>query len=335
MLRRLATIALAALALTACDGKNKKTGPVVAKGEGITITADEVKARIEEQSPFMRARYSSLERKKDFVENLVRFEVLAKEAEKQGFRDDPEVQQTLRKIMVQKLVQKRFADAKEPAAEVPDADVQKFYDEHAAEYHRPKRVRALAIVFPAPAGSPDRAKKAAAAKKALAAVQAAEKDAKGGQGAFAKLVAQLSEDPASKAANGDLGPGPKTLEELEKATSKELADAVFALKQGETSGVIETPAGFYIVKAQQVQEESNRTLEQVKPQIVNRLSRERKAKEFEEWVKKLRDDAKVTIDEKALEAIQVAAPPPPPGGEPHAVPPPGSNPPPPPASGGK
>jgi peptidyl-prolyl cis-trans isomerase C len=308
MLRRLAILGLAALSVAGC-GK-KKSGPAIAKGDGFTITADDFKARIEEQSPFMRARYNTLEHKKEFVENLIRFEVLAREAEKQGFRDDPDVQQTIRKIMVQKLVQKRFAEGTGEAS-VADADVQKFYEEHAAEYHRPKRVRVAQVALLAASGTPERAKKAAAAKKALASLQAAEKDPKAAGTAFAKAVAELSEDAASKAAGGDLGL--KTQEELAKATSPELAAAAFGLKQGETSGVVETPAGLHILKATLVQEEVNRTLDQVKPQIVSRLSREKKAKEFEEWLKKLRETAKVTIDEKALEAVQVTAPPPPPG----------------------
>ena len=51
-----------------------------------------------------------------------------------------------------------------------------------------------------------------------------------------------------------------------------------------------------------MQEEVNRTLEQVKPQIVARLSREKKSKEFDEWLKKLKDSASVTVDDKALDA---------------------------------
>jgi peptidyl-prolyl cis-trans isomerase C len=307
MLRRLALLGLAALAVAGC-GNKKSNSPVVAKGDGFTITADDFKARIEEQAPFMRARYTTLDKKKEFLENnLVRFEVLAAEAEKAGFRKDPDVQQMIRRIMVQKLVQKRFADNGDAgAAAVPDADVQKFYDEHAAEYHRPKRVRVSAIVFTAAPGSPDRAKKLAAAKKALASLQAAEKDPKTAPTAFTKLVTELSDDAASKASGGDLGL--KAQDELEKATSKELAAAAFGLKQGETSGVVETPTGLYILKATLVQEEVNRTLDQVKPQIVSRLSREKKAKEFDEWLKKLQADAKVSIDEKALDAVQIAAP---------------------------
>jgi peptidyl-prolyl cis-trans isomerase C len=306
MLRRLAFIGLAALALAACG---KKSGPAVAKGDGFTITADDFKARLEEQSPFLRARYNTVEKKKEFLDNLVRFEVLAHEAEKQGFRNDPDVQQTLRKIMVQKLVQKSFS-ADSGTANVPDDEVQKFYDEHPADYHRPKRVRAALVAFTAAPGTPERAKKLALAKKTLASLQAAEKDKKDPT-AFAKAVAEVSEDAASKPAAGDLGL--KTQDELEKAYSKELAAAVFGLKQGELAGPVETPQGLYLVKATLVQEEMNRTLEQVKPQIVARLSREKKSKEFDEWVKKLKDSAKITVDEQALAAIEVPATPAGPG----------------------
>ena len=306
MLPRIALIGLAALAVVGCGKKPTSSGTSVAKGDGFTISSDDSKGRLDEQSPFVRARYNTLEKKKEFLDNLIRFEVLAREAEKQGFRNDPDVQQTLRKIMVQKLVQKNFSDPASGAS-VPDAEVQKFYDEHPTDYHRPKRVRAAMVAFNAAQGTPDRAKKLALAKKALAAEQAAEKDRKD-PAAFAKLVNEYSEDAATKAGAGDLGL--KTAEELEKAYSKELAQAVMALKQGETSGLVETPQGLYILHGTMVQEEMNRTLEQAKPQIVARLARERKAKEFDEWLKKLRDTAKVQIDEKALDAIPVSVAPP-------------------------
>ncbi|HET6411149.1 MAG TPA: peptidylprolyl isomerase [Anaeromyxobacter sp.] len=298
MSRRLALVGLAALAAMSCS---KKSGPALAKGDGFTITADDFKARLDEQSPFLRARYTTLERKKEFLDNLIRFELLAREADREGLRNDPDVQQTLRKIMVQKLVQRRFGEP--TAGDVPDADVQKFYDDHANEFHRPKRVRASIVVFKAAADSPDRQKKLAAAKKALSSLEAAEKEKKD-PAAFTKLVADSSEDTATKQSGGDLGL--KTAEEIEKAYSKELAQAIFALKQGETSGVVETPEALYLARATLVQEEQNRTLDQVKTQIVARLSREKKSKEFDEWLSKLRDSARVKVDETALDAIVVA-----------------------------
>ena len=191
------------------------------------------------------------------------------------------------------------------------------------------------IVLQAAAGTPERAKKLAEAKKALALLQAppAAPGAKkpeppkplsmarpatpkpaaiepvkpGDPQAFGKLVAQLSDDAASKAAASPGDIGLKTAEDIEKAYSKELATAVFGLKQGEVSGIIETPQALTIAKVTLVQEEVNRTLEQVKPQIVARLSREQKSKEFDEWVKKLKDSADVKIDEAALAALDLTS----------------------------
>jgi peptidyl-prolyl cis-trans isomerase C len=118
---------------------------------------------------------------------------------------------------------------------------------------------------------------------------------------------QLSDDAASKAIGGDLQF--KTADELEKAFSKDVAAAALALKVGDTSGVLETPQGFLILKATGQQEELSRTLDQVKPQIANKLFREKKTKEFDEWLKRLKDEAKVTVDEKALDAVPVSTDP--------------------------
>jgi parvulin-like peptidyl-prolyl isomerase len=310
-MRRFVVFALCALA-AACSpdkGSQKKSGTPVARGSGFTITADEFKARIDEQSPFIRARYSTLERKKEFLDNLIRQEVLAVEAERQGLDKDPDVRATLRKIMVQKLVQKKFQQDPAAAPDVPEADLQKYYAEHQAEYVRPRKVRVHAVVLNAPASGPERAKKLALAKKALQKVRTEEKK---NPLVFAQVVAEYSEDPVSKATAGDLQF--RSQEELEKGYSKQLADAAFALKPGETSNVVETPTALYLLRFTGEQPEVNRSFDQVKIQIANKLSRERKTKEFDEWMKGLKDQAKISVDEKALEAVEIAAAPMPPAG---------------------
>ncbi len=313
MIRRILLVT-ATVALAACgDSGPKKTGPAVASGKGVTITADEFKARLDEQSPFIRARYTTLDRKKEFLDNLIRFEVLAEEARRQKLDQDPEVQLTLRKIMVQKLVQKSFQDPGAAAKELPEPELQKYYDEHKDEFVRPRKARLSAIILPAPAGSPDRVKKVATAKKALAKVKAEEKK---NPLAFQQAVGEFTEDAATKGVSGDLGF--KSAEELEKSFGKELAAAAFALKAGEISGVIEGAQGVYVIRLAGMQEELSRSFDQVKAQIGQKLTRERRTKEFDELVKKLREEAKVTVDDKALEAVVVSAPPPggPQGGPP-------------------
>src|SRR5690349_16839339 len=56
----------------------------IAKVGATTITVGEFADRLSSQSPYLRARYSSPERKREFLDNMVRFELLAIEAEKRG-----------------------------------------------------------------------------------------------------------------------------------------------------------------------------------------------------------------------------------------------------------
>src|SRR6185312_7258176 len=81
-----------------------KTGTVVAHVGNDVITSDEVKARMGEQAPYMRARLNDPTARKEFLENLVKIEVFAQEADKEGLGKAPEVQAQFRRLLVQQLV---------------------------------------------------------------------------------------------------------------------------------------------------------------------------------------------------------------------------------------
>lgn len=295
------SVSVLALALAAgCSPEPKKSGPAVARGEGVLITAGEFKARLDEQSPFIRQRYSTLERKKEFLDNLVRFEVLANAAQKQGLDKDPDVLMTVKKVMVQKLVQKTFSEG-DPTKEIPEADARKYYDEHKDEYVKPEKARLSVILVSAPAAGPERAKKSAQARKLLARVKAEEK--KNLLTGFATVAREASEDAPTKAAGGDIGM--KGKDELEAAYGKDFAAAAFALQQGALE-VLESPQGFLVVKATGRQPAIERTFDQVRPQIANRLYREKRTKDFDEYVKRLRDEAHVTVNDAELDKVAVA-----------------------------
>jgi len=295
----------AALALAACQkGGEAKKGPFVAEGTGVSITAEEFKARLDEQSPFIRSRYTTLERKKEFLENLLRQEVLAQEAARLGLDKDADVQLTLKRVMVQKLVQKTFGDPQEATKSIPDADAKAYFDQHRDEFSRPQRLRVYQIVLKAPAG-PERQQRVGATKKLVEEVRKAEKT---NQLAFANIAREKNEDDATKNSGGDLGF--KSREELEKAAGKAVADAAFALKDNEIGGPVESALGLHVLKVTGRQEALDRPFDQVKAQIQNRLYRERKTKEFEEFVKGLKEKAQVKVIDAELEKVAVAAPPP-------------------------
>jgi peptidyl-prolyl cis-trans isomerase C len=317
MTRALAATGIAVvLALSGCKPSPpgpQKSGPAVAQGEGVVVTVAEFKARLDEQSPFLRQRYQNLDRKKEFLDSLVKFEVLARAAEKEGLQNDPDVQLTMKKAMVQKLVQKKFGEG--DAKDVSDADVQKFYDEHKDDFVKAPRVRASGVLVAA--GDNDRAQKGALARKLAAQLKV---DSKKDPQAIATLAKASSDDVASKAAGGDLGF--RSEDEYAKQYGPVLAAAVFSSRDGEDV-VVETPTGFWILRVTGRQEGVTRTVEQVKPQIQSRLQREKRTKEFDEYVKRLRDEAKVTVNEAELEKITVSAAPPAgmPGGMPGGMPP--------------
>lgn len=302
MVRRIVplVVVLAAAALVACQPQRgpKKSGPAVARGEGVVVTADEFTARLKEQSPVIRSRFTTLERKKEFLDGLIRFEVLAAEAERKGLAEDPDIQNAVRKLMVQKLVQKYFQDG--DAKDIPEAELREYFEKNKAEYFRPARVRLAAVSFLAAPGTPQRATKAAAARKAAADIKA---QATRNPLAFGQLAQKYSEDEATRSIGGDLGF--KSREDLAKAYGETFAAAVFGQKDGTVSGVLESTQGLHVVRVAGHQEELNRPFEQVKDQLSAKLFRERKQKNLEAWVKQLRDQARIRVDDAALEKIVV------------------------------
>ncbi|HTP27537.1 MAG TPA: peptidyl-prolyl cis-trans isomerase [Anaeromyxobacteraceae bacterium] len=298
MLRR----AILAVALLACTGRtSSQGGPVVAEGGGISVTAGELKARLDEQSPMIRASFGTLERKKQFLDNLLKFELLARAAEKEGLANDPDVKFTMKKVMVSKYYQRFFQDP-QAARSVPDSEIQKYYDEHPAEFNRPVRLHVAHVFVKAEAGSPERAAKAALARQLLAKVLADEAKDPNAFGAVARVS---SDDATSKLAGGDLGF--RSTEDLEKMTGKEFSAAAAKLADNQTfRGLVEEQHGFHLVRVMGRQPELHRALPEVRNQIAGRLASQRKSKEFEEFVRKLRDTARIRVNDAALEKVEVA-----------------------------
>ncbi len=119
---------------------------------------------------------------------------------------------------------------------VPEEELRKYYAENAARYATPEERRASHILIKADksAGADERAKAKAKAESLLA-------DAKKSPAAFAELARKHSDDPGSAAKGGDLdwfGRG---------AMVKPFEDTAFALKPGETSGVVESDFGYHII----------------------------------------------------------------------------------------
>lgn len=320
----LSALACGALAMAACKPAPKAgeatvdfrhnragTGTPVATFHGDSITAEELKERFAEMNPFARARFQTVEERKQFVENMVRFELLAAEALNRGLQNDPEVVHQAKTVMVQKLLSKEFDEKPMP---ISDEAVSAFYDKHKGDYVKPEMVRLSHVFVRAEAGSAEREAKRKQAEKVLAEAQALQAlDFNG----FGRVAAENSEEERTKPLRGDMRY--LSNEDLAKQYGDEVAKAAATLTQvGQLSGIVETPQGFHVLKLQARQAALNLGVEQVKTQIQRRLLQEKRAESFNQFVDGLRTRANYKLHDAPIANIEIdmKAPPKEPKGPP-------------------
>jgi len=306
-------VAILALgALTACPGKGQggggtatgtskaAQGTPLAKVGSTVITVESFEEKLNNQSPFIRSRYADLEKRREYLDNQIRFELLAAEAERRGMLQDPEVQESLKKIMVQRLTREEF-DNRVKLEDITDAEIEAFYNEHLEDYHKPEMVRVAHIFIPFGA---DKAAAMKSAKSALREVRQRKDD----RLSFRDLAKQYSQDEETKNVGGDLRYMSK--DEYAEQLGAAASEAVFALeKLNDLSDVVEGKAGFHIFKQTGRRQAIERTLAQVRTQIRNRLYRDKRTASFDAFVDNLRQKAGVTVDEAKLAAITIATTP--------------------------
>lgn len=267
---------------------------VVARVGDIQISLLDVERRLNQQAPYARARYTSLERKKEFLDNLVRFEVLAMEAARKGYDRDPEVIQQMKQTMVRKLMA-REVQSLVKLADIGDAEMQTYYEKEKDSYHKPEQVRVSRILLS------DEAKAKAVHKELEKAIGA---DRRNYRKIFSEHARKFSQDEGSKARGGDL----RFFARSEEGGSqpRPISDAAFGLnKVGDLSAPVETPAGWSVLLLTGRKNRYDRSFDQVKRQIQNRLYREKKRKRTDGYIDDLKSAAKVEINGELLEKIKM------------------------------
>ena len=260
------------------------------------ITLGEFAERLGSQSPYLRARYHSPERKREFLDNMVRFELLATEAEKRGFTRSEEVVKVRRQVMVQQMMQDLFDKGGLKLTDISDDEIKKYYEQNQSEFDTPAQVRASHIVF----------KDKASAEAALKELKQKPEDHE-----LFRKVASKSLDASTKDAAGDLrffseAADPKG-ETDEPARPAAVRKAAFTLaKIGDLyPEVVHSDQGFHVVKLTGKRDAQKRTLEDARRMIQNKLWRQKREGAIEKFVADLRAKANVQIDAEALAKVKV------------------------------
>jgi parvulin-like peptidyl-prolyl isomerase len=105
---------------------------------------------------------------------------------------------------------------------------------------------------------------------------------------FDEVARQFSTDPEAKSQGGDMGT--VALASLPVTLRK----AVETAKEGVATKPVQGPGGWYVLKATDIQHARTLAFAEVEGKIVSELTRERRFKALEDWIDQARDQATVT-----------------------------------------
>jgi len=155
--------------------------------------------------------------------------------------------------------------------QLPEQDIKTYYEQNLQRLSGQEQRRASHILINAAKDAPaaEREKARVKADGLLADVR---KDSK----SFAQLARKNSDDPGSAANGGDLDFFAKG------AMVKAFEDAVFALKKGEISAVVESEFGFHIILLTDIKAPATPSLEAMRPKLEADLREQQAKRQFAE-----------------------------------------------------
>jgi peptidyl-prolyl cis-trans isomerase C len=197
----------------------------------------------------------------------------------QGLTIDRIREQTRAQLQVSKVIDVEFAST----PPVEDAEIDAFYQQNVERFKQDETVHASHILIAAGENAAP-AEKTQARDKAQSVLKQLRRGA-----SFAALARTESQDPGSAQNGGDLGFFPKG------RMTPAFEAAAFKLKAGETSGVVETPFGFHIIKVHERRPPHTATLAEVGGQIKQYLEQGRREQKLEAFIQQVRGKSKIDI----------------------------------------
>jgi len=232
-----------------------------AKRLGITVRDEEVNNTIQE----------SLKRRKMSMEDLQ--QVLVKE----GSSYEKYREATRSDLIKMRIMQREIR----PRMSVTNEEIGLYYQEHRDEYEGKLRVRLQMISLPVPVGGDPAVmeEQRVKARTILKRIREGEP--------FEALANEFTSGPART--GGDIG-------YVEKGSmNPAIEEVAFSLKPGEMSDVIETPQGFYIIRALDRRGGGSLSAKATREDVEERIYRDKMEKKYDEWVVEKRQKAHVEI----------------------------------------
>jgi parvulin-like peptidyl-prolyl isomerase len=236
-----------------------------------------------------------------FLQQLMTFEELEREAEQDGLDKQAPYRQELAYGRLRTLAQAEMEKLRN-TANISSEQEQQYYEANKTTRFRVVKAKVIFVGFapaaatPAPAPGPPKLPPAPA-PPAASGITRTEADAKTKiddlrkqvlAGAdFGKLAKENSDDKVSAAKDGDYGDIIRT-----SPYPQPIKDVIFKLKPGEVSDPIRQPSGFYLIKAA---DSSFQPLDQVRFEVHTQLAQQ----EFQKRIEAISARYKVTVEDSA------------------------------------
>lgn len=252
------------------------------KGDAVVATIGNTKITVKDfNDKFNQAFKNSvnpLPTKKQFLEELIRFEVGVQEAEKRNLDRDPIVRDAMRRELYKGLLEKELG-MKVQNMPITEAEM-------AEHYRRNPEVRFSHILFELKPNPTEEQRKEALdrANKILDEVKKSKRP-------FPELVKLYSDDPLSKQVGGDAG------WQSRLTIVPQLYAAAISGKPGEIKGLIETQFGFHIIKITERRSYENASKRAVRLSVFE----EKRKKIFDEYMEKLKKNYSIKSNPSLIE----------------------------------
>jgi hypothetical protein len=233
-------------------------------------------------------QFSNYETRRQLLEQFIAKELLLEET---GDASENKIEQhSLEELKAQYLTQLLHQEEVESRITEPEeAEILSFYEKNKKNFVIPVRVRISLVWISEGENGENREQARKKAQEALAALQSGTE--------FAEAAKLYSED-YSAGAGGEIGQWI-----VQENLPRDLGRAIFSLKAGETSGVIESGSALYIVKIDERVEEEQMAYDDAKEAIITHLKQEQHNRLQQEMETSLFKDAGFTIYNRTLRKL--------------------------------
>lgn len=216
--------------------------------------------------------------RKQFLEELIRFEVGVQEAEKRKLENDPIVQEAMKRELYKGLLEKELGQ-KIQDMPISEKEMETYYKSN-------PELRFSHILFELKP-NPNNEQRAEALDRAKTIFEEVKKSKR----PFPELVKLYSDDPLSKQVGGDAGWQSRI------TIVPQLYEAALNSKIGEIKGIIETQFGFHIIKLTDKRNYSNANKRAVRLAVFE----EKRKRYFDEYMEKLKKSYTIKSNPSLLE----------------------------------